>query len=250
MSGHSKWANIKHKKAKVDAQRGNIFSKISRELMVAARAGGGNPDTNTRLRIAIQKAREANIPSENIQRAIQKGTGELEGINYEELVYEGYGPGGVAIMLDILTDNRNRTAGEIRHLFSKHGGNLGETGCVSWMFEKRGYIVVNKEGSPGEDDLMLIALEAGAEDLVSEGDTYEVFTKPEDLEAVRESLVASGVPVAQAEVTMLPKSTVSVAEKDVEKLLKLMDVLEEHDDVQNVYANFDLPEEVMQKHMS
>jgi len=250
MSGHSKWANIKHKKAKVDAQRGNIFSKISRELMVAARAGGGNPDTNTRLRMAIQKAREANIPSENIQRAIQKGTGELEGINYEELVYEGYGPGGVAIMLDILTDNRNRTAGEIRHLFSKHGGNLGETGCVSWMFEKRGYIVVNKEGSPGEDDLMLVVLDAGAEDMVSEEDTYEVFTKPEDLEEVKERLLASGIPVAQAEVTMVPKSTVSVAEKDAEKLLKLMDVLEEHDDVQNVYANFDLPEELMQKHMS
>ncbi|MGB9803928.1 MAG: YebC/PmpR family DNA-binding transcriptional regulator [Desulfofundulus sp.] len=241
MSGHSKWSTIKRKKARVDAQRGKIFTRLSREIIVAARMGGGDPDANPRLKAAIQRAKEANIPNENIQRAIQKGTGELGGADYEELIYEGYGPGGVAVMMEIMTDNRNRTAGEIRHLFSRHGGNLGEAGCVSWMFSKKGVIVVEKDGLD-EDELMLTALEAGAEDMRTEEDEFEIITAPEDFEQVRRALVEKGVPIAEAQVTMVPQSTVKLAGKEAEQMMRLMDALEDHDDVQEVYANFELEE--------
>ncbi len=239
MSGHSKWSTIKRKKARVDAQRGKIFTRLSREIIVAARLGGGDPDANPRLKAAIQRAKEANIPNENIQRAIQKGTGELGAAAYEELIYEGYGPGGVAVMLEIMTDNRNRTAGEIRHLFSRHGGNLGEAGCVSWMFSKKGVIVVEKDGLD-EDELMLNALEAGAEDVKTEEDEFEIITAPEDFEQVRRALVEKGVPIAEAQVTMVPQSTVKLTGKEAEQMMRLMEALEDHDDVQEVYANFEL----------
>ncbi|AEG14272.1 YebC/PmpR family DNA-binding transcriptional regulator [Desulfofundulus sp. TPOSR] len=239
MSGHSKWSTIKRKKAKVDAQRGKLFTRLSREIIVAARLGGGDPDANPRLKAAIQRAKEANIPNENIQRAIQKGTGELGAANYEELIYEGYGPGGVAVMMEIMTDNRNRTAGEIRHLFSRHGGNLGEAGCVSWMFSKKGVIVVEKDGLD-EDELMLTALEAGAEDMKTEEDEFEIITAPEDFEKVRQVLVEKGIPIAEAQVTMVPQSTVKLAGQEAEQMMRLMEALEDHDDIQEVYANFEL----------
>ncbi|SHJ17919.1 YebC/PmpR family DNA-binding transcriptional regulator [Desulfofundulus thermosubterraneus] len=239
MSGHSKWSTIKRKKAKVDAQRGKLFTRLSREIIVAARLGGGDPDANPRLKAAIQRAKEANIPNENIQRAIQKGTGELGAANYEELIYEGYGPGGVAVMMEIMTDNRNRTAGEIRHLFSRHGGNLGEAGCVSWMFSKKGVIVVEKDGLD-EDELMLTALEAGAEDMKTEEDEFEIITAPEDFEKVRQALVEKGIPIAEAQVTMVPQSTVKLTGQEAEQMVRLMEALEDHDDVQEVYANFEL----------
>lgn len=246
MSGHSKWANIKHTKAKKDAERGNLFSKLAREIIVAARHGGGNIEANPRLRIAVEKAREANMPSDNITRLIRRGTGELEGVNYEELTYEGYGPGGVAIMLEVVTDNRNRTASELRYLFSRHGGSLGETGCVSWMFRKRGYISLDRAAG-GEDAVLTVALEAGAEDFQSDEDSYEVITAPEDLERVRAALEQGGMRPEVAEVTMVPQSTVRVAGKEAEQLLRLMDALSEHDDVQRVYANFDIAAEEMRR---
>jgi len=243
MSGHSKWSTIKRKKAKIDAEKGKIFTRLAREIIIAARQGGGDPEANARLKAAIQRAKEANIPNENIQRAIMRGTGELGGANYEELVYEGYGPGGVAVMMEIGTDNRNRTAGEIRHLFSKHGGNLGESGCVSWMFDKKGLIVVERgETTLDEDELMLLALEAGAEDMKTEEDSYEIITAPGDLEAVRQSLAAKGVPMAVADVTMLPQTTVRLQGKEAEQMSRLIDALEDHDDVQEVYTNCDLDE--------
>lgn len=251
MSGHSKWANIKHRKAKVDAQRGKLFTKLGRELIVAARLGGGDPEANPRLKLAIQRAREANMPMESIQRAIQRGTGEIAGESYEEVVYEGYGPGGVAILLNLTTDNRNRTASEIRHLFSKHGGNLGESGCVAWMFESRGLITVELgQGAPEADDIMLWAIEAGADDVNhnEEDNTIEIVTEPGNLEAVKQALADKGVPIATAEVTMLPKSTVNVSNPEVAKrLLRLLDVLEDHDDVQAVYANFDIPQSLLRE---
>ncbi|WP_027357152.1 YebC/PmpR family DNA-binding transcriptional regulator [Desulfofundulus thermocisternus] len=239
MAGHSKWSTIKRKKARVDAQRGKLFTRLSREIIVAARLGGGDPEANPRLKAAIQRAKEANIPNENIQRAIQKGTGELGGTAYEELVYEGYGPGGVAVMLEIMTDNRNRTAGEIRHLFSRHGGNLGEAGCVSWMFTKKGVIVVEKDGLD-EDELMLAALEAGAEDMKTEEDEFEIITAPEDFDRVRQALEEKGVPIAEAQVTMVPRSTVRLTGQEAEQMMRLIEALEDHDDVQEVYANFEL----------
>ncbi len=244
MSGHSKWANIKHRKGKMDAIRGKITTKISREITVAARAGGADPAGNMRLKLALQKAKENNVPKENIQRAIQKGVGALEGGNYEEIVYEGYGPGGVAVLLEIMTDNRNRTAADIRHLFAKYGGNLGEAGCVSWMFDKKGLFLVDKAGI-NEEDLMLIALEAGAEDIKSEDDQFEITTAPDDWEQVRAALEAAKIATASAQITMVPQTTVGLAGDDAVKLLKLMDALEEHDDVQEVYANFDIPEDMM-----
>ncbi len=244
MSGHSKWANIKHRKGKMDAIRGKITTKISREITVAARAGGADPAGNMRLKLALQKAKENNVPKDNIQRAIQKGIGSLDGGNYEEIVYEGYGPGGVAVLLEIMTDNRNRTAADIRHLFAKHGGNLGEAGCVSWMFDKKGLFLVDKDGV-NEEDLMLIALEAGAEDIKSEDDQYEVTTAPDDWEQVRAALEAAKVQTASAQITMVPQTTVELAGDDAVKMLKLMDALEDHDDVQEVYANFDIPEDMM-----
>ncbi len=248
MSGHSKWAGIKHKKAVVDAKKGKIFSKVSKEITVAAKIGGGNPDMNPRLRLAVEKARGVNMPSDNIKRAIMKGTGELPGTNYEETVYEGYGPGGVAIMVEVLTDNKNRTVGEIRHIMTRHHGNMGEAGCVAWMFDKKGCILVDKK-CIDEDDLMSLALDAGAEDFRSDPgeENYEIITAPEDLNNVREFLEQKNIPVTLSEITMIPQNYVKLQSKDAEKMLKLMDALEEHDDVQNVYANFDIPDDIMAK---
>jgi YebC/PmpR family DNA-binding regulatory protein len=248
MSGHSKWAQVKHKKAAVDVRKGKIFSKIAKEIAVAARIGGGDPDGNPRLRTAIEKAREVNMPGENIKRAIMKGTGELPGVSYEETVYEGYGPGGTAILLEVFTDNRNRTVSEIRHIMTKHGGNLGEAGCVAWMFDKKGYILIEKTKTD-EDSLMAAALEAGAADMKSDPgeDNYEIITAPEDLNKVKSALEAAGIPVALAEITMLPKSYVALDEKSAEQMIRLVDTLEDHEDIQNVYTNFDIPDEVMAK---
>ncbi len=248
MSGHSKWAQVKHKKAHVDAKRGKIFTKIVKEIAIAARLGGGDTVGNPRLRTAIEKAKEVNMPQDNIKRAIMKGTGELPGVSYEETLYEGYGPGGVAILLEILTDNRNRTAAEIRHILAKNSGNLGEAGCVSWMFTKKGYILVEK-AKVGEDILMLVALDAGAEDIKNDPkeDNYEIITAPEDLDRVKTSIEASGITVALTEITMLPKSYVVLDEKVAEQMMRLEEALEDHDDIQNVYTNFDIPDEVIAK---
>lgn len=248
MSGHSKWAQIRHKKAVVDAKRGKVFSKISKELSVAAKLGGGNPDMNPRLRLAIEKAKEANMPQDNVKRAIQKGTGELPGVNYEEAIYEGYGPGGVALLLEILTDNKNRTVGEIRHIMTKHGGNMGEAGCVAWMFDKKGYILVDRR-SIEEDTLMSAALDAGAEDFKNdpEEDNYEIITAPEDLTQVKEFLENQKITINLSEVTRIPQNYVKLEGSEAGKMLRLMDALEEHDDVQDVYANFDIPDEVLEK---
>jgi len=248
MSGHSKWAQIKHKKAVVDAKRGKIFSKIAKEITVAARLGGGDPDGNPRLRTVLENAREVNMPGENIKRAIMKGTGELPGVSYEESIYEGYGPGGTAILLEVLTDNKNRTVPEIRHIMAKNGGNLGEAGCVAWMFEKKGYILVEKT-KIDEDSLMSAALEAGAEDMKNDPgeDSYEIITAPEDVNKVKAALEAAGIPVSLAEITMLPKSYVALDGKSAEQIIRLVDVLEDHEDIQNVYTNFNIPDEVMAK---
>jgi len=248
MSGHSKWAQIKHKKAVVDVKRGKIFSKIAKEIAVAARLGGGDPDGNPRLRTVLENAREVNMPGENIKRAIMKGTGELPGVSYEESIYEGYGPGGTAILLEVLTDNKNRTVPEIRHIMTKNGGNLGEAGCVAWMFEKKGYILVEKT-KIDEDSLMSAALEAGAEDMKNDPgeDSYEIITAPEDVNKVKAALEAAGIPVSLAEITMLPKSYVALDGKSAEQIIRLVDALEDHEDIQNVYTNFDIPDEVMAK---
>ncbi len=247
MAGHSKWANIKHRKARVDAQKGKIFTKLAREIIVAAKEGGGDPDANFALRLVVQKAKEANMPNDNIMRAIKRGTGELGGGNFESFAYEGYGPGGVALMLDINTDNRNRTAADIRHLLSKHNGSLGESGCVSWMFKRKGLISVERTEGLDADELMLLALEAGAEDVLEEEDTVEVTASPEDLEKVKAALEDGGFKVAMSEVAMLPETEVKVEEKDMaEKLLRLVDALEDHDDVQNVYANFDISDDILE----
>lgn len=241
MSGHSKWANIKRQKAKVDAQKGRIFSRMAREIMVAARQGGGNPEANFRLKIAIERARASNLPMENIQRAIAKATGSVEGANYEEITYEGYGPHGVAIMLDLLTDNRNRTAGEIRYLFDRHGGSLGASGSVAWMFKKSGLLMVEAPvKGMSEDEVMLAALDAGAEDFKAGEDGYEILTAPEDLQKVKEALEATGIKVADADITMLPKNTVELSGEAAEQAMKLLDLLEEHDDVQRVYTNLEV----------
>jgi len=244
MSGHSKWAGIKHKKAKVDAQRGRVFTKLIREITVAARVGGGDPGGNPRLRTAIQAAKAVNMPADNIERAIKKGTGELEGVTYEEITYEGYGPGGVAVLVEVLTDNKNRTVGEIRKIFSRHGGNLGESGCVAFLFEKKGYIQVDA-AKVDEDKLMTIALDAGAEDLQREESIFAVTAAPKDFEKVRDKVVKGGIQPLTAEITKLPKSTVKLEGKHAEQMLRLMEELEEDDDAQHVYANFDIPEEIM-----
>jgi len=244
MSGHSKWAGIKHKKAKVDAQRGRVFTKLIREMTVAARVGGGDLGGNPRLRTAVQAAKAVNMPADNIERAIKKGTGELEGVTYEEITYEGYGPGGVAVLVEVLTDNKNRTVGEIRKVFSRHGGNLGESGCVAFLFEKKGCIHVDA-GKVDEDKLMTIALDAGADDLQREESLFTVTASPRDFEKVRDKIVKSGIQPLTAEITKLPKSTVKLEGKHAEQMLRLMEELEEHDDVQHVYANFDIPEEIM-----
>jgi YebC/PmpR family DNA-binding regulatory protein len=249
VSGHSKWANIKHKKAKVDAQKGKVFTKLGKELIIAARQGGSDPNNNFRLKIAIQAAKSANMPNDNIQRAIQRGAGGADSANFEELTYEGYGPGGIAVMINIMTDNRNKTAGEVRHLFSKNGGNMGETGCVSWMFNSKGEIVLDRSKvTLGEDDLMMVCLEAGAEDLQVEEETAQVLTAPESLEAVRQALLDQGIEVDSASVSLVPENTVEVTDKEQAlKIIKLMDLLEDHEDVQNVYANFDIPDEIAEQ---
>jgi YebC/PmpR family DNA-binding regulatory protein len=248
VSGHSKWAQIKHKKASADAKRGKVFTTIVKEISVAARLGGGDLSGNPRLRTAIEKAKEVNMPSDNIKRAIMKGTGELPGVSYEETVYEGYGPGGVAILIEILTDNKNRTSSEIRHIMSKNGGNLGEAGCVSWMFEKKGYIIIEKT-KIDEDTLMSVALDAGTEDMRNDPkeDNYEIITMPENMNNVKATIEASGIPVSLAEITMLPKSYVTLDKKQAEQMIRLIEALEDHYDVQNVYTNFDVSDEVIAK---
>ncbi len=248
MAGHSKWANVKHRKARMDAQKGKIFTKLAREIIVAAREAGADIDTNFRLRLAVQKARENNMPNDNIQRAIQKGAGGPEGESYDQVNYEGYAAGGVAVLLEVLTDNRNRTVADIRHLFSRHGGNLGETGCVAWMFERKGLFIAKKEDLKiGEDDLMLIALEAGAEDVKEEDDTFSIISPPELFEEVKTYLGAQDIVLESSEVTMLPQSTVAIDNpEEVRRILNLMEALEDNDDVQNVYANFEIPDELME----
>lgn len=246
MSGHSKWSTIKHKKSKTDAQRGKLFTKIIREITTAARIGGGDPAGNPRLRLAIEKAKDANMPSDNIERAIAKGTGGGEGANLEEVVYEGYGPGGVAIIAEALTDNRNRTTSEVRHLFTKGGGNLGESGCVAWMFKKRG-ILTFERGKINEDQLGMEAIEAGAEDINLEESVLEVLTKPEDFEKIREALKQKGFVPATAEVSLFPQSTVKLTGEDAHKVIKLINSLEEYDDIQAVHANFDIPDEILEQ---
>ena len=244
MSGHSKWSSIKHKKGAADAKRGKIFTKIIKEITVAARIGGGDPDGNPRLRTAIMGAKSKNMPVDNITRAIKKGTGELEGIQYEEHTYEGYGPGGAAIFLEAMTDNKNRTVSEIRAALGKAGGNLGENGCVGWMFEKKGLITVKAEAK-SEDELMELAIDAGADDLQTVDEQYEITTAVENFEAVRKALEDAGVAMELAEITRIPQNTVSIDEKKGKALLKLMDILDDHDDIQKAYSNFDISDEVM-----
>ena len=246
MSGHSKWSSIKHKKAAKDAKRGKLFTKLIKEITVAARMGGGDINANPRLRTAVLTARAASMPGDNIERAVKKGTGEIEGVTYEEIHYEGYGPGGAAIMVQVLTDNKNRTVQEIRRLFAKHGGNLGENGCVAWMFDKKGLITVDKVKIE-EDRLISLALDAGAEYVREEGGLFDIVTRPEDLEKVREHLRRQDVPVLEGQVTMIPKNTVALAGASAEQILKLTEELEDHDDVQSVAANFDIPNEFIEK---
>ena len=246
MSGHSKWSTIKRKKGAIDAKRGKIFTRLIKEITVAARMGGGDPDANPRLRSAIATAKAENMPKDNIDRAIKKGTGELEGAVYEEITYEGYGPGGVAVLVDCMTDNKNRTVADIRHAFSKSGGNLGEFGCVSWMFDKKGSLLVDKD-TIDEEELMDKSLEAGAEDVVEEDNVYQVITTPDDFETVREALEADGIKFIEASVSMIPQNVVEVTEeKSAKQVLKLLESLEEHDDVQSVSANFDIADELME----
>jgi len=247
MSGHNKWSTIKHKKAREDAKRGKIFTKIIREITVSAREGGGDPEANPRLRAAVAAAKSANMPADNIKRAIQRGTGELPGVSYEEVSYEGYGPGGVAVMLEVLTDNRNRTTAEIRHLFSKHGGNLGENGCVAWVFTRKGQILVPRQEGPDEDELMELVLEAGAEDLdTDDADYFRIVTAPDELHQVKSSLEEAGVPVETAEFDMEPSTTVRLEGKQAQQMIRLMNAFDDHDDVQNVWANFDIDEELLE----
>jgi YebC/PmpR family DNA-binding regulatory protein len=247
MSGHNKWSSIKHKKGKADAQRGKAFTKITRELITAAKIGGGDPDGNSRLRQAIIAARAVNMPNDNIQRAIKKGTGELEGVTYEENLYEGYGPHGVAVLVKVLTDNKNRTVADIRHIFSKHNGNLGETGCVNWMFDKKGLITVPKEAT-AEEKLIDLAIELGAEDVMSDPEShdYEIRCVPEGFEDVKRGLEEQGVRIHAAEVAMIPQTTIHLEGKAADQILRLMNALEESDDVQDVWANFDISDEAMQ----
>lgn len=244
MSGHSKWRNIKERKSKVDAQKGKVFTKIAREIMMAARQGGPNPDANFRLRLVLLKAREVNMPKDNIERAIQKGSGQGGGVQYEEMLYEGYGPGGAAILLEAATDNRNRTVPELRSIFSKHGGNLGESGCVAWMFEKKGLLVFDA-GQVKEDDLLTAALDAGADDLRPEGETFEVYTSFQNFESVKKALEAKKFNPIRSEITMLPQTTVMISAGAAHQLLNLLNALEEHDDVQKVYANFEMEESLL-----
>jgi YebC/PmpR family DNA-binding regulatory protein len=244
MSGHSKWSSIKHKKAATDAKRGKIFTKLIKEITVAARMGGGDMEANPRLRTAVAAAKAENMPKDNIERAIKKGTGELEGVSYEEISYEGYGPGGAAVLVESLTDNKNRTVADIRSIFGKNGGNLGENGCVAWMFDKKGYIVVER-GAVDEDTLMETALEAGAEDIREDDSNYEVITEPGEFEAIKEAIDTASIAYIDAEVTMLPQNTTNLTGKEAEQMVRLMEMLEDCDDVQKVYTNADIPEEII-----
>ena len=244
MSGHSKWSSIKHKKAATDAKRGKIFTRFIRELTIAARAGGGDPESNSRLRHAIDGAKAVNMPSDNIKKAVQRGTGELEGINYEELSYEGYGPGGVAILAEAMTDNKNRTVSEVRYVFNKYNGNLGEQGCVSWMFTRKGMIIV-ATSAIGEDELLEIVLENGAEDMKKEGDNYEISTSTEDFDKVHQALKAKNIAIESAEISKIPSTYIKLEGRQAEQMLKLYDKLEELEDIQNVWANFDIADEII-----
>lgn len=246
MSGHSKWATIKHKKAATDAKRGKVFTKLIKMVTVAAKNGGGSPDTNPSLRLAIDKAKEANMPQDNIDRAIKKGTGELPGVSYESISYEGYGPGGVAFYVDVLTDNKNRVASEVRNIFSKCGGNLAGSGAVSRLFEKKGLLIVSKQDA-SEDQLMSIILDAGAEDMSDEDETFEIQCQPPDYEKVKKALDAAKIRIESSEVTFLPKNTVKVTGDHAKQVLNLVEQLEDNDDVQNVYANFDIPDDILSK---
>jgi YebC/PmpR family DNA-binding regulatory protein len=246
MSGHSKWSTIKHKKGAADAKRGKIFTRIIREIAIAAKMGGGDPNGNPRLRTAILAAKDANMPKDNIEKAIKKGTGELEGQSYEDFMFEGYGAAGVAIIVEGSTDNRNRTMPEIRHLFSKYNGNMGETGCVAWMFETKGIILIAAEDQD-EDEIMECALEAGAEDMEADDGYFQIKTPPEDLMSVRETMEAKGIKIESASLQRIPNATIRVEGKDAEKVLKLTSALEDHDDVSNVYANFDIDSELIEQ---
>ncbi len=246
MAGHSKWANIKHKKQKEDRRRAKLFSKLSRRIAVAAREGGGDPEFNPDLRMAIEKAKNNNMPNENIEKAIKRGTGELEGVDYESFNYEGYGPGGVALFLEITTDNRNRTASEIRHILSEHGGNLGESGCVAWMFERRGQLILdNSSGEYDLDKIMLDALEAGAEDIQEEEDLIQIFTDDKEFMQVKGRLEETGYEFDDSDIVMSPNNIVELDGSQAKEILRLMEELEDHDDIQEVYANFDIPDEIM-----
>jgi YebC/PmpR family DNA-binding regulatory protein len=244
MSGHSKWSSIKHKKGITDARRGRIFTKLIKEITVAARMGGGDINSNPRLRTAVQAAKSENMPKENIERAVKKGTGELEGVFYEESIYEGYGPGGAAVYIESVTDNKNRAVADIRHILNKAGGNLGSNGCVAWMFEKKGYIVVEDQ-SVDEDALMEVAIDAGAEDVREDNGNYEIITAPKDFEAVKTAVDKASIPYIVAEITMFPQSTVNLQGKEAEQMLNLMETLEDCEDVQKVYTNADIPEEMV-----
>ncbi|ETR68371.1 MAG: hypothetical protein OMM_04606 [Candidatus Magnetoglobus multicellularis str. Araruama] len=244
MSGHNKWSSIKHKKGAADAKRGKIFSRLIKEITVAARMGGGDPNANPRLRAAISTAKNENMPKDNIERAIKKGTGELEGVSYEEITYEGYAPGGAAVLVECLTDNKNRAVAEVRHLFSKSGGNLGENGCVAWMFDKKGLIVINKNDA-GEEQLIEIAIEAGAEDVNDEGDTFEVLTDPGDFEPVKESIEKASINIEMAEISMIPQNMLALQGKEADQTFRLMEALEDCDDVQKVYTNADIPDDML-----
>lgn len=244
MSGHSKWSSIKHKKGAADAKRGRVFTRLIKEITVAARMGGGDPNANPRLRTAILAAKSENMPKDNIERGIKKGTGELEGVNYEESTYEGYGPGGAAVLIESLTDNKNRAVADIRHIFSKNGGNLGENGCVAWMFDKKGYILIENNGVD-EETIMEVSIEAGAEDVREEENGFEVISAPEDFEAVKTAIEAAAIPFQEAEITMLPQSSTNLQGKEAEQMVRLMDALEDCDDVQKVYTNADIPEEIV-----
>ena len=244
MSGHSKWSSIKHKKGITDARRGKVFSKLIKEITVAARTGGGDPSGNPRLRAAILAAKSENMPKDNIERAIKKGTGELEGVNYEESIYEGYGPGGAAVLIESVTDNKNRAVADIRHIFSKCGGNLGENGCVSWMFDSKGYLDVEKK-AVDEDKLMETAIEAGAEDVREGNDSFEIITEPNDFESVKKAIDNASIPYVVAEITMLPQTMLALKGKEAEQMIKLMETLDDCDDVQKVYTNADIPDELV-----
>ncbi|WP_035239078.1 YebC/PmpR family DNA-binding transcriptional regulator [Desulfobacter vibrioformis] len=242
MSGHSKWSTIKHKKGAADKKRAKVFTKLIKEITVAARMGGGDPGANPRLRRAIDSAKAQNMPKDNVDRAIKKGSGDMDGVNYEELMYEGYGPGGVAVMVECLTDNKNRTIADVRYIFNKAGGNVGTDGCVAWMFDKKGVITISKKNTD-EDTLMEVALDAGAEDIKDEGDSFDVLTAPDDFDAVKDAIDGAQIPYEVAEISMVPQNTTAVSGKEAEQMVRFMEALDDNDDVQNFYTNADIPDE-------